>query len=68
MTGDGAAEYEVKALGTGTFDASPVDVLQGPLIGFTMVFGESIGRKNTPQAMQAVVNECACDLSYYIGD
>ena len=67
MQGHGGTDYRVKALGTGAFDQSPVIDLAGPPIGFNVLFGEAVGRSDTPLAMQTVVNLCACDFSFYLG-
>ena len=47
-------------------EQSPVIELAGPPIGFKVLFGQSFGRANTPQAMQTMINECACDFSSYL--
>jgi len=67
MVGNGATDYRVKALGTGAFETSPMVALTGPPIGFKILFSDTAGRADTPFAMQTIVNECACDLSFYLG-
>lgn len=69
MVGNGATEYRVKALGTGAFESSPIVTLTGPPLGFSLLFSDADpNRENTPVAMQTIVNECACDFSYFLGN
>ena len=68
MIGNGGSEYQARALGTGAFDSSPVLSLDGPLIGFNILFSDSLsGRAQTPFAAKTIVNTCACDFSYFVG-
>ena len=75
MFGHDGATYRVAALGSNAYDISSKIEFIGPPIGMRMLFKDAPGnggtwdpRSDTVFAMQVIVDGCACDFSFYLGD